>query len=320
MTSNETINIFTIQFIQSIERAINVFIKEQDIVVPSQDILPVIYKIISSIKSNPKFEHILNDSDTIQDKILSILKKYLADVNANTGVNSITVPSIDNDPPEKIPSGRVLGMEKILLLDSGNRTYTGTSTKDVLQFKFKNIISVKDFNVDCISFTTKIVMNDPYVLVYIKQLPTTTFYDHSGGLGCYAKLLLDRVVHHNDMTTYYYKNPDMNVINPNAISLEELAIKFVFPNSKCTPGIDVYSIDEMSTDTIKLATRTETIRVNDRLRLLSEDTTVSVIDVTEVNKDEKTILKYNSDSGGDITTYDALENTNHKIVITMKFL
>ena len=324
MESNATVNIFTVQFVQSIEREINVFIKEQGIVVPPLDILPVIYKIITSIKSNPKFEHILHDAVTIQDKILSILKKYLADVDSRTIENSLDVPSkinIETPVPEESKSRQALGLEKVLLLDSQDRLYTDSKSNDVC-FKFQDSINVKDFNIDSVSFTTKLEINDPYVLVFIKQLPTTKFYDQVGGIGCYAKLLLDKVVNHNSMTTYNYKNPDMNIVNPNSISLDELTYKFIFPNAKLIPGLEVYDIEEINADTIELAAiKPDTIFVNDTLRLMSEDTTTNrTIEVTEVNtNDEKTTLKYISDSFDD-TLYTALDCSKSKIVITMKFL
>lgn len=342
MTSS--LNIFTVQFIQSIEREINEFILKNDINV-SFEILPIIYKIIASVKSNPKFAQVLENTTVAQEKILSILKKYVVDFKeedkkekeepepepaADTVTDKVDT-SVDTKADAKLIPKL---MPKTLILDSQKRT----PSQGDIYFKFKDPISVSNLNIDCLTFTTRATINEPYILVFIKQFKTTHFSDVEGGIGCYATLLLDNVVHaHNDIITYRYRNHDMNNINPNTITLDALNFILSFPST------GVYKINSHTNTTIGVDNVGD-IRVDDRMRLLSEDDSLPPreIIVTGVNK-ESNVITYgagaadtdaadtgvgNADAGDtgvgnadtDAAAYTMMENINSRVVIMMKYL
>lgn len=319
-----SLNIFTVQFIQSIEREINEFILKNNINV-SFEILPIIYKIIASVKSNPKFAQVLENTTVAQEKILSILKKYVVDENTNTAKAFKEEPDIaatdtvtenteaDTDITDKTAELMPKLMPKTLILDSQKRT---PSHGDIY-FKFKDPISVSNLNIDCVTFTTRAKINEPYILVFIKQFKTTHFSDTEGGIGCYATLLLDTVVHaHNDIITYRYRNHDMNNINPNIITLDALNFILSFPST------GVYKINTHTNTTIEVDNASD-IYVDDKMCLLSEDDSLQPRDiiVSGVNKDLN-VINYTSCNDDIINkdTYTIVENTNSRIVIMMKYL
>ena len=325
-----SLNIFTVQFIQSIESEINEFILNNDISV-SFDILPIIYKIIASVKGNPKFVQVLENTTVAQDKILSILKKYVVDENTNTtnavkadatsvadtsglaDATSLADTSGLADSTEYVEPKLMPKLSKTLMLDSHKRT---PSIGDVY-FKFKDAITVSNFNIDFVSFTTRSKINEPYILVFIKQFKTTHFSDLEGGLGCYATLFLDTVVNHNDFITYRYRNSDMNNVNPNTITIDALNYMFTFPST------DIHKIKAYTGTTIEVY-NTDNIYIDDKMRLLSEGNSLPPCEIVVVDVDkEQNVLSYiacSPDTCADEGTYTTMENINSRIVITMKYL
>jgi len=317
MTSS--LNIFTVQFIQLIEREINEFIQKNEINV-SFEILPIIYKIIASVKNNPKFAKVLENTTVAHQKILSILKKYVVDENTNTAKpfkEDTTTDKAEVDITDKAPQlmSKLMPklMPKTLILDSQKRT---PSHGDIY-FKFKDPVTVSNLNIECVSFTTRTKINEPYILVFVKQFKTTHFSDVEGGIGCFATLLLDTVVHNNDIITYSYRNHDMNNINPNTITLD--ALNFILS----VPLTGVHKINMLTSTTIEVD-NADDIYIEDRMRLLSENNSQQSreIIVADVNK-ESNVLNYTASTDkediADTDTYTLLENMNSRIVIMMKY-
>jgi len=208
---------------------------------------------------------------------------------------------------------------KSLILDSHDRIHNNKSIID-LHFHFNDAITVNNVHIDYVTFTTKLTINDPYVLVFVKQFKTTHFSDQYGKNGCYAKLLLVKAVDHNNMFTYHYKNYDQTTANQISITLEDMNFMFMFPSiDKITPGLELQEISSIKDNVIEMKCKITNIDTHDKLRLISNVGETISIDVLDIDYEHnKIIFKSDTDMFREDVYYPYIENMCNKIDLNIK--
>jgi len=300
---------FNIEFTHTIQKDVLEYLSRNNHGNVEIDIPTIIYRIIESIKSNPKFKSTNQDSQGIHKQILNIVIKYIDTL-------------IYKEQPPPCSS---INPIKHLILDSLQKDYKH-SNNDSIRFKFQDTMVISNLNIDHVTFQTKMTFNEPHVFLFIKQFPTTNFRTTKGNIGCYAVLSLDKIVHtqtgshRDDLYTYYYKNQEPHVYkNPISKSLDEMTISFS-PNPIINP-IDINSIDHNEILCNDDVNSLKSFQIGETIRLISKnedsaDYHLAVIE--QINHDETTIL---TESSVDTTNegYKAIESHLEKTVIYMKY-
>jgi hypothetical protein len=218
---------------------------------------------------------------------------------------------------------------KYLTLDSLHKVHD-VNNKDSLHFIFKYTLVVTNLVLDHVSFTTKKKITEPYMYVFIKQLPTTNFRNTDGNIGCYAQISLDKIVNNDTIYTYFYKNNNpVEVLNPIAKSLDELTVSF---SSGLNPKPHTFlaetcEIDRMEQNEIFLKDENllKTFNIEEKIYVHGENlktfsTTIQHIDFSKNSIETDSIETDSIETDGiNKGTYQFIERHSEKIVVCMKY-
>lgn len=297
--------LFNVSFMKNIEEILNEYIIERNYILNnSLSLKELILQVITSIKSNPKSEHIISDKHRMESRVINVIKRYL-DENMNSKIKDDKL--LENRKTQHYDI-------KHLILDSLNAKIKDNK---FISFSFLNEFEAKGIKID--SFVIKSInrIYDLYAYLDVKELRTTKYYNEDGLQTCTAVFQVHSEVQNFDQSyTYVYKNINLECLNDISKSINELTFEVKFKQSiDLTTSIKIKS-KEVISDNIVV---TLDSYIPDKLIYnkvhTSDDATISDGILTEFVGYQRDKIIFQRDVADDILDYMHFPITNMMIYI-----